>query len=72
VAPRPYIQALCTPLKGNEFPHSSPEAPSHQAARKPSVSEGGNYMNFALSVRNFAATESVFYMPQSWDMGQIL
>jgi hypothetical protein len=53
--------------------HSSPEAPSHQAARERSTSEGGNFyrMNSA-SNSQFIAIARFIYMPQSWDMGQII
>jgi hypothetical protein len=35
------------------FPHSSPEAPSHQAAREPSTSEGRTFMEgILLAIRN--------------------
>ena len=53
-------------------PHSSPEALRTTQARETSASEGGNY------TRNFASTFVIyggtrfFYMPQRWDMGQIL
>ena len=60
------------PLPPMSSPHSSPDAPRTTQARGTSASEGGNY------TRNFASTFVIhggtvfFYMPQSWDTGQIL
>jgi hypothetical protein len=46
-APRPYVQALCAPCNCNQCPHSSLMAISLRAAGEPSISEGGNCLNFA-------------------------
>jgi hypothetical protein len=46
-APRPYVQDLCAPLNCNQCPHSSLIAISRGAAGEPSISEGGNCLNFA-------------------------
>ena len=58
-------KADCT-LTPNEFLHSSPEAPRTIQAREISASEGRNYYQGIYESTRF------FYMPQSWDMGQIL
>ena len=60
------------PLPQMSSPHSSPEAPRTTYAGETSANEGGNY------TRNFASPFVIhggtgfFFMPQSWDMGQIL
>jgi len=60
------------PLPPRSSPHSSPDTPRIIYARETSASEGGDY------TKNFASTFVInggtrfFYMPQSWDMGQIL
>ena len=37
-----------------------------------STSEGGNYYQILLANSNLRKSARIFYMPQSWDMGQIL
>jgi hypothetical protein len=57
----------------NKFPPSSPEALHTKQAWALSASEGANYI-----LRNLASKSAIFgrtrffYMPQSWDMGQII
>ena len=59
-------------LAPNKFPHSSPEAPRIIQMRETSTSEGGNYYQILLANSNLRKSARNFYMPQSWDMGQIL
>ena len=59
-------------LAPNKFPHSSPEAPRIMQMRETSTSEGGNYYQILLANSNLRKSARIFYMPQSWDMGQIL
>ena len=66
---RPIVPLPPPPMSS---PHSSPEAPRTTKTRETSASEGGNYRrNFALHIVIHGGTR-FFYMPQSWDMGQIL
>ena len=60
------IRRLIVLLPPNEFLHSSPESPLTIQARETSASEGINYYQGIYESTTF------FYMPQSWDMGQIL
>ena len=59
-------------LAPNKFLHSSPEAPHIIQMRETSTSEGGNYYQILLANSNLQKSARIFYMPQSWDMGQIL
>ena len=59
-------------LAPNKFPHSSPKAPRIIQMRETSTSEGGNYYQILLANSNLRKSAKIFYMPQSWDMGQIL
>ena len=59
-------------LPPNKFPHSSPEAPCIIQMCETSTSEGGNYYKILLANSNLRKSARIFYMPQSWDMGQIL
>ena len=59
-------------LAPNKFPHSSPEAPRIIQMLETSTSEGGNYYQILLANSNLRKSARIFYMPQSWDMGQIL
>ena len=59
-------------LAPNNFPHSSPEAPRIIQMRETSTSEGGNYYQILLANSNLRKSARIFYIPQSWDMGQIL
>ena len=54
------------------LPHSSPEAPRIIQMRETSTSEGGNYYQILLANSNLRKSARIFYMLQSWDMGQIL
>ena len=60
-------------LPPNEFLHSSPEAPRTTQARETSASEGRELLprNLASKSGIYKST-SFFYIPQRWDMGQIL
>ena len=40
--------------------------------RETSTSEGGNYYQILLANSNLRKSAMIFYMLQSWDMGQIL
>ena len=40
--------------------------------RETSTSEGGKYYKILLANSNLRKSAKIFYMPQSWDMGQIL
>ena len=57
----------------NEFLHSSPEAPRTIQVRETSASEGRKLLprNLASKYGIYEST-GFFYMPQSWDMGQVL
>ena len=57
----------CPPMSS---PHSSTEAPCPTQALETSASEGGN-KEFCQHIVIHGGTR-FFYMPQSWDMGQIL
>ena len=59
-------------LAPNKFPHSSPEAPRIIQMRETSTSEGGNYYLILLANSNLRKSARIFYMPQSWGIGQIL
>ena len=59
-------------LTPNKFPHSPPEAPRIIQMRETSTSEGRNYYQIFLANSNLRKSARIFYMPQSWDMGQIL
>ena len=60
-------------LLPNEFLHSSPEAPHTIQGRETSASEGRNYYHRNLASKSgIYESTKFFYMPQSWDMGQIL
>ena len=59
-------------LAPNKFPLSSPEAPHIILLRKTSTSEGRNYYQILLENSNLRKSARIFYMSQSWDMGQIL
>ena len=63
---------LIVPLPPMSSPHSSPEAPRTTLARETSASEGGNYTRNVASTFGIHGGTRFFYMPQSWDMGQIL
>jgi hypothetical protein len=71
-APRPYRQALCAPLKvissliHLQRRHRTKRRERHLLAKE------GTIKGISLSARNEPTTERVFYMPQSWDMGQII
>ena len=65
------ILAYCI-LAPNKFLHSSLEAPRIIQMRETSTSEGGNYYQILLANSNLRKSARIFYMPQSWDMGQIL
>ena len=58
-------------LAPNKFPHPSPEAPRIIQMCETSTSEGGNYYQILLANSNLRKSARIFYMPQSWDMGQI-
>ena len=59
-------------LAPNKFLHSSLEAPRIIQMRETSTSEGGNYCQILLANSNLRKSARIFYIPQSWDMGQIL
>ena len=59
-------------LAPNKFPHSSPEAPHIIHMHETSTSEGVNYYQILLANSNLRKSARIFYMPQSWDMRQIL
>jgi hypothetical protein len=44
----------------------------HQPTREASISEGRNLNEFSQQPVIMTAEAGVFYMPQSWDMGQII
>ena len=56
-------------LAPNKFP---PEAPRIIQMRETSTSEGGNYYQILLANSNLRKSARIFYMPQRWDVGQIL
>ena len=60
------VRRLIILLPPDEFLHSSPEAPRTTQARETSASEIRNYYQGICESTRF------FYMPQSWNMGQIL
>jgi hypothetical protein len=70
--PRPYIQALCIPLIvissliHLQRRHRTKWRESHLLMKE------GTIEGVSLAARNLTATERIFYMPQSWDMGQII
>ena len=59
-------------LAPNKFPHSSPEVPRIIQMSETSTSEGGKYYQILLANSNLWKSARIFYIPQSWDMGQIL
>jgi hypothetical protein len=44
----------------------------HQPTREASISEGGNLNEFSQQPVILTAQSGIFYMPQSWDKGQII
>ena len=59
-------------LAPNKFPHLYPEASRIIQMCETSYSEGGNYYQILLANSNLRKCARIFYMPQSWEMGQIL
>jgi hypothetical protein len=60
-APRPYVGT------SEMVPSVISRGTPHQPTREASISEGRNLNEFSQT-----AEAGVFYMPQSWDMGQII
>jgi hypothetical protein len=66
------LKADCT-LAPEIVPSFISRGAPHQAAREASTSEGRKLNTRILPApRNFTAGAGFFYMPQIWDMGQII
>jgi hypothetical protein len=69
IAPRPLYTGLLCPTCWNSFLPSSPKALRTHRRERPLLARKGNWREFS---QQFAAENGIFYMPQSWDMGQII
>jgi hypothetical protein len=49
-----------------------PPSPPEDAAYWPDTQLAKELMEFGQQFRNFSKRAGLFYMPQSWDMGQII
>jgi hypothetical protein len=66
------LKADCT-LAPEVVPSFISRGALHQVAQEASISKGRKQNARILpATRNFTAVAGFFYMPQSWDMGQII